>query len=402
MNAVRRLFRGENDYDFVRSWRYGLALSATLLAVSIVLLLTRGLALGLDFEGGTAWDVPTSSLSVAQARDTLRPLGEESAKIQTIGSDILRVQSAATDADTVREVRAALAEKAGVAADQVAVTTVGPTWGDEISNKAIRALVLFFIAIAAYITFALRDWRMAVGAIAAVLHDIIISVGFYALLQIEVTPATVIAFLTILGFSLYDTVVVYARIRDNSPMVSLAGRMTYTEMASRSLNEVLMRSINTSITAVLPVLSILVVGALIFGATTLEEFGVALLVGLIIGVYSSIFVATPIVAYLNERQPTYRKVRERLEARADAPSRVGRVAARTAAGGSGATGVTGGGIVAQDSASRPEGEDGAGREAGRAEDAGSERRGAKDAATPKVPVAYSASHPPRPRKNKRR
>ncbi|MCC6438421.1 MAG: protein translocase subunit SecF [Acidimicrobiales bacterium] len=391
MNAVRRLFRGENDYDFVRSWRYGLALSATLLALSLILLLTRGLALGLDFEGGTAWDVPTSTVSVEDARDVLRPLGEDSAKIQTIGSDILRVQSAVTDAAKVSEVRAALAGEAGVAADQVAVTTVGPTWGDEISNKAIRALVLFVIAIAAYITFALRDWRMAVGAIASVVHDIVISVGFYALLQVEVTPATVIAFLTILGFSLYDTVVVYARIRDNSPMVSIAGRMTYTEMASRSLNEVLMRSINTSITAVLPVLSILVVGSLIFGATTLQEFGVALLVGLIIGVYSSIFIATPIAAYLNERQPTYRKVRERLAARGEIPLRPGRDLAGAGAGDLAA---------ARTGTDKPDGDGGPGAAKSAAEPKG--RPSVAGSASPKVPAAYSASHPPRPRKNKRR
>jgi len=367
MNGLRRLFRGENNYDFVRSWRIGLMGSGALVLISIVLLLVQGLNLGLDFEGGTAWDVPTSSVSVADARDVIRPLGEAEAKIQTVGTDLLRVQSATTEAAKVAEVRAALAGAAGVADDQVAVTTVGPSWGNEISNKAIRALVLFFIAIALYITFALRDWRMAVGAIVAVIHDIVISAGLYALLQIEVTPATVIAFLTILGFSLYDTVVVYARIKDNSPMVSVAGRMTYTEMASLSLNQVLMRSINTSLTAVLPVLSILVVGSLIFGATTLQEFGIALLVGLLIGVYSSIFVATPIVAYLNERSATYRTVRERLASKG--PASEGRPAGRRAAA---VTAVADG-----------------------------EATGAT-AAAKRLPPGYSASHPPRPRKNKRR
>ncbi|MFN0029335.1 MAG: protein translocase subunit SecF [Acidimicrobiales bacterium] len=399
MNAIRRLFRGENDYDFVRLWRYGLIASVAMVVLSVVLLVVQNLALGLDFEGGTAWEVPTSEVSVAEARELLRPLGEENAKIQTVGADVLRVQSAEIDAAAVAEVRSALAEGAGITSDQIAVTTVGPSWGDEISGKAIRALVLFFIAIALYITFALRDWRMAVGALVAVVHDIIISVGLYALLQIEVTPATVIAFLTILGFSLYDTVVVYSRIRDNTPMVSVAGRMTYTQMASLSLNQVLMRSINTSFTAVLPVLSILVVGSLIFGATTLQEFGFALLVGLVVGVYSSIFVATPIVAYLNERSPAYAQIRQRLDSRTPA-------GVRSAPGASRKPGT------ATDASAAADGETGAasiavngdlgGREgAGQAVTAAASSVPSR-AAGPKLPPGYSASHPPRPRRTKRR
>jgi preprotein translocase subunit SecF len=365
VNGLRRLFRGENDYDFVRSWRYGIGLSIALVALSLLLLVGRGLELGLDFEGGTAWEVPTSDLSVGAARDVLRPLGQDTAKIQTVGSDLLRIQSAATDATVVADVRAALAGAAQVGADEVAVTTVGPTWGEEISGKAIRALVLFFIAIAAYITFALRDWRMAAGALVAVVHDIIISVGVYALVQIEVTPATVIAFLTILGFSLYDTVVVFARIRENTPKVSIAGRMTYTEMASMSLNHVLMRSINTSVTSILPVLSILIVGSLIFGATSLQEFGLALLTGLVVGMYSSIFVATPVTAWLNERTDAYRSVRQRLAAKG--PERDRAKAPVDAAG-----------------------------------EAPAEPVAARAAVARPLPPGYSASHPPRPRKNRRR
>jgi preprotein translocase subunit SecF len=392
MKGLRRLFRGENDYDFVRLWRFGLTGSAVVVVLSIVTLLLRGLSLGLDFEGGTAWEVPSSSLSVSETRDALRPLGEADAKIQTVGNDLVRVQSATTDAEQVDEVRDALAEAAGISADSIAVTTVGPSWGEEISAKALRALIAFFVCVALYITFALRDWRMAVGALTAVVHDIIISVGVYSLLQIQVSPATVIAFLTILGFSLYDTVVVYARIRENTPMVSVAGRMTYTEMAGLSLNQVLMRSINTSITSVLPVLSILVVGSLVFGATTLQDFGIALLVGLVIGVYSSVFIATPITAWLNERNPVYRSVRERLAARPQGASN---------RRGSPAPAVAGGPSVA------PGGVDAAGAV---------EQSGTGRATTPTtrptkapakgagkaLPAGYSANHPPRPRKNKRR
>lgn len=385
MNGLRRLFRGENNYDFVRSWRWGLSASVALVALSVLLLFVRPLNLGLDFEGGTAWDVPTSTLGVADARDVLRPLDEADAKIQTVGDDLLRVQSGTVDVAKVQEVRGALATAAEVTPEEVAITTVGPSWGDEISNKAVRALVLFVIAIGLYITFALRDWRMAVGALVAVVHDIVISTGLYALLQIEVTPATVIAFLTILGFSLYDTVVVYARIRDNTPKVSVAGRMTYTDMASLSLNQVLMRSINTSITAVLPVLSILVVGSLLFGATTLQEFGIALLVGLLIGVYSSIFVATPIVAYLNERSPAYRSVREKLAGRSAEPTRGARSGGAADGGGDGARRPGGDAADAEPAAARP-----------------AARSAAPAAKADALPAGYSASHPPRPRKNRRR
>lgn len=385
MNGLRRLFRGENNYDFVRSWRWGLSASVALVALSVLLLFVRPLNLGLDFEGGTAWDVPTSTLGVADARDVLRPLDEADAKIQTVGDDLLRVQSGTVDVAKVQEVRGALATAAEVTPEEVAITTVGPSWGDEISNKAVRALVLFVIAIGLYITFALRDWRMAVGALVAVVHDIVISTGLYALLQIEVTPATVIAFLTILGFSLYDTVVVYARIRDNTPKVSVAGRMTYTDMASLSLNQVLMRSINTSITAVLPVLSILVVGSLLFGATTLQEFGIALLVGLLIGVYSSIFVATPIVAYLNERSPAYRSVREKLAGRSAEPARGARSGGAADGGGDGARRPGGDAADAEPAAARP-----------------AARSAAPAAKADALPAGYSASHPPRPRKNRRR
>ena len=267
---------------------------------------------------------------------------------------------------------------------------MGPTWGSEISHKAIRALIFFLVAVGLYITWTLREWRMAFGALAAVLHDIVISLGVYALLQIEVTPATVIAFLTILGFSLYDTVVVFDKVRENTPKVSVAGRMTYTEMANMSMNQVLMRSINTSLTALLPVLSILVVGAWIMGAATLEEFGLALLVGLLAGAYSSIFIATPIVAWLKEREPQYRLVRERLGRRSASeggPPRPvpGRPAEELVDVGSAPAAAAAATRGRRNGARRPP--------AGAA---------SKPASGRPLPSAYSSSHPPRPRKKGRR
>jgi preprotein translocase subunit SecF len=191
---------------------------------------------------------------------------------------------------------------------------VGPSWGRDVSEKALRALIVFFIAIAIYISWQL-EWRMAVGAILAVIHDLFISVAVYAIFRFEITPGTVVAFLTILGYSLYDTIVVYDKVRENQVRLSPNGDLTYTDMMNLSLNQTFMRSINTTLSAVLPVLSILFIGAGVLGAVTLEEFGLALLVGLIAGAYSSVFIASPIVAWLKEREPRYAQIRERVLAR---------------------------------------------------------------------------------------
>ena len=191
--------------------------------------------------------------------------------------------------------------------------SVGPTWGDKVSSKALQALVVFFIVIALYLTFRF-EWRMALAAILAVIHDIIITVGVYAITQFEVVPATVVAFLTILGYSLYDTVVVFDKVRDNQARIGTERGDTYSAMVNRSLNQVLMRSINTSLVAVLPVASLLFVGTYMFGGLVLRDFALALFVGLTVGAYSSIFVATPVLAWLKEREPRYRALRARAEA----------------------------------------------------------------------------------------
>ena len=197
----------------------------------------------------------------------------------------------------------------------ISVSEVGPSWGQKVSTQALLALGLFFVAIALYLTVRF-ELKMAVAAIAAVLHDIVITVGVYAVTGIEVTPATVIAFLTILGFSLYDTVVVFDKIKENTPQLTTVKGLTYTSMANRSLNQVLMRSLNTSFVALLPVTSLLVVGVGLEGALALREFGLALFIGLIIGAYSSIFVATPLLVWMKEREPRYRALAERSTMRA--------------------------------------------------------------------------------------
>ncbi len=205
---------------------------------------------------------------------------------------------------------AALAKYAGVKISAISVSEVGPSWGQQVSREALLALVFFFLAVSLYLTLRF-EFKMAMAAIAAVVHDILITVGVYAVTGYEVTPATVIAFLTILGFSLYDTVVVFDKIKENTPQLTTVKGLTYTSMANRSLNQVLMRSLNTSFVALLPVTSLLVVGVGLEGALALRDFGLALFIGLMIGTYSSIFVATPLLVSWKEREPRYRALAER-------------------------------------------------------------------------------------------
>jgi preprotein translocase subunit SecF len=204
----------------------------------------------------------------------------------------------------------ALAKYAGVNQTEVSISTVGPTWGHEVSKKAIQALIYFFILLALYLSVRF-EFKMAAAAIVAVIHDIIFTIGVYALFHFEVTPATVTAFLTILGFSLYDTVVVFDKVRENQRRMTATGRTTYGEMVNASLNQVLMRSLSTSFVALMPVLSLLIVGTGVFGAKSLEDFALALAAGLFIGSYSSIFVAAPLLAWWKEREPQYRALAER-------------------------------------------------------------------------------------------
>jgi preprotein translocase subunit SecF len=306
------LIHERTNYDFVgRAWRWAL-LSGTVIAICLLALAVKGLNLGIDFEGGTSWqlEVQGKDPSVSDVRDVLRPLGLAEAKVQTLGGDSVRVQAEELPPAERREVTVTLAEYGGVQPEDVSVSSVGPTWGDTVSEKALRALLIFFVVISLYLSFRF-EWKMALGAIVAVVHDIIVTAGVYALTGFEVSPATVVAFLTILGFSLYDTVVVFDKIKENAATLGTVRGDTYSLMVNRSMNQVLMRSLNTSLVALLPVASLLVVGSGLFGAVALRDFALALFIGLLTGAYSSIFVATPIVAKLKEREPRYRALRER-------------------------------------------------------------------------------------------
>jgi preprotein translocase subunit SecF len=317
VSALGRLYRGENNYDFRKAWKWGIRISTALFVVSVISLATRGLNLGIEFRGGISWEVKAPGATVDATRSALGPVGESEATIQIVGTDTLRVQASADSQDKQDAVSNALATLANVPKSDVAVSTVGPSWGSEVTAGAIRALVVFFIGILLFLTVTL-EFKMAIGAIVAVIHDVVISVGVYSVFQFEVTPATVVAFLTILGFSIYDTVVVFDKVKENESRVGLASRLTYTEMMNISMNQVIMRSLNTSIVALIPVISMLIVGAGILGAVTLEEFAIALTVGLFVGAYSSIFIAAPVETWMKEREPRNRQLRARLEGQRDA------------------------------------------------------------------------------------
>ena len=319
MRTLRLLYRGEAPVDFPRLWRRALVASAALLVVGIGSFALRGLNLGLDFEGGTSYEVRSPGASVADAREVMADLGAADARIQLVDQDVLRIRSDIDDPTRSAEIRDTLSFRLGPIE---AFEQVGPTWGADVTDKAVRALVVFLAVVALYLTIRL-EWKMALGALVAVAHDIVVSVGFYSLFQLEITPATVIAFLTIMGYSLYDTIVVYDKVREVTGRLGASERYSYTELMNLALNRVTMRSINTSVSSALPVVSLLVVGWLIMGASALQEFGVALLVGIIIGSYSSLFLASAMVAALKEREPRWLQVTAKLDQRGvgDGPTR---------------------------------------------------------------------------------
>jgi preprotein translocase subunit SecF len=310
-----RLYNGETNFEFVRRWKRWALISGTFLLVGLITLVASGLKLGIDFKGGTVWEVERNGLSVEKTRSVIAKYIDKNSVVQIVGGDKIRVRGEKSDDALRNQVAQALATAAKVKADEVNITFVGPSWGKDVSSKARNALIVFFIVISIYI--ALRfQWKMAVAALAAVAHDVLITVGIYALVGklfgIEVSPATVIAFLTILGFSLYDTIVVFDKVAENEKAFANTGKLSYTDVVNLSMNQVLMRSLNTSFVAVLPVLSLLILGAGIMGATALGDFGLALFIGLLTGAYSSIFVASPILAMLKEREELWAGIRKRL------------------------------------------------------------------------------------------
>ncbi len=346
--------------------------------VTVLSLATQGLNLGLDFEGGDAWDIPASeTFGVDEAEAVLQAndISTTGARIQLRSSetsDIVTVQVEELPREQAAQVTADFAEAAGVTTQDISFSFTSSTWGREITEKAVRALVVFIIIVSIFISIRF-EWRMALAAIAAMLNDVVFAVGFYSLFQFEVTPATVIAFLTILGYSLYDTIVVFDRVNENQGRYA-GVRMPYEDVVNISMNQVMMRSMLTSFSSIIPVVSLLILGSGVLGAVALQEFALALLIGMISGVYSSIFIATPLLAYL--KRDTGRKTRRDRMVGDDL---------RAAVMGAGVTGRVG-----DQRASSDEPHD----------DADDDRELVGSAIA--QPADRLLTHPPRPRKKKRR
>ncbi|CAN5503829.1 hypothetical protein BH10ACT1_BH10ACT1_36940 [soil metagenome] len=423
--VFKRLYHGETKADIVGRWKLWFGLSGVLLLIGLAGIVTGGIKLGIDFTGGTVWQVEAGKAEVADVQSAMTDLGYEDVQVQELtqagsgGGDarFLRVEAEATSSPTKattaaldkatkglddlrgdvpadargriaavhdnldaidgpfresvppplasiqdeidklparldkaanakakassarqaaariqtdidgldtleqaersrvgQDVTTELSKLTGTPESQVTVDTVGPSWGKQISDKARSALIVFMIAITIFITIRF-ELKMAIATVVALFHDLLIVVGLYAVFRFPITPATVVALLTMLGFSIYDGIVVFDRVNENTKLLNAKSKMTYTEMANMSLNQVLMRSLNTSITSLLPILSVLIVGAFVLGASTLEEFGLALFLGLLSGAYSSIFIATPLLAMLKEREPQYRDLRAQIAER---------------------------------------------------------------------------------------
>ena len=313
-----RLYHGETTIDFIGRTRRFFIVSALVVVVGLASLGIRGLNLGIDFKGGTAWEVIGTNQSVASVTAAVEKAGAQQPTVYILGGSTIHVEadlnslSGAELTKVENAVADSLAQLVGKASDQVSVSTIGPTWGGQVTAKARLALIVFLIAVVAYISIRFEP-KMAISALAAMLHDLLVTIGIYSLFGFQITPDTVIALLTILGYSLYDTVVVFDRVRDNTKSSLNAGSMTYSDMVNLSMNQTLARSLNTSLVAVIPVMSVLLVGAELLGATTLREYGLALFVGLLSGAYSSIFIASPLLALLKEREPRMRELRQRME-----------------------------------------------------------------------------------------
>ena len=316
MSLLNRLYRGNTDFNFPKFYKRALIVSGFLVLVSVISFFANGLNLAIDFEGGTVWEVPSKTFETDAAEGVLGQFSKGAgSKIQEVtnadGQRIVRIQAEVKDVDEAAKGADAVAKAANVEVESIDSSFVGPSWGDAVTKQAVKALIVFLILVFAYISFTL-EWRMAVGAIVALLHDIVLTVGVYSVFGFEVTPATVVSFLTILGFSLYDTIVVYDRVQENGDRFGRTGSYTYETIMRRSLNQVLMRSINTTLVALMPVVAILVIGAGIYGQETLKDFGIALFVGMVSGVFSSLAVAAPTVVALKEREPQYRRIRQRI------------------------------------------------------------------------------------------
>jgi preprotein translocase subunit SecF len=313
-----RLYSGETSFNIIGNRKRWYSISALFIIASIAALFIQGLHLGIEFKGGSSYTLNKPGVTIMQARSAVETTGIPGEVIvQKIGTSKVRIQTGALTPAQSQSVETALTTTFGVSAESIDTQIVGPSWGKEITRKAVYGLIAFLLAVMIFLAMAFEP-KMAISAIVAVVHDVFITVGIYALVGFDVTPATVIGFLTILGYSLYDTVVVFDKVRENTKSVAANSKMTYSQAANLAVNQTLVRSANTSIIALLPVASILFVGAGLLGAGTLKDLSLALFIGLAVGTYSSVFIAPPFLASLREKEPAMQALAKRVAARGGA------------------------------------------------------------------------------------
>jgi preprotein translocase subunit SecF len=311
------LYSGKRSIDFVGRQKTWYAVSAVLLILAATGLFGRHLNLGLEFRGGSEFRVSSvTNMDNFEARGkaAIGTLDTGSDVVVTkLNTDTVRVQTEKFENNLTDKVKSALAGEFKVGENKITASTIGASWGASVSQKAVTALIWFLVLVSLVLAVYFRTWKMSLSALIALFHDLVITVGIYALAGFEVTPASVIGFLTILGYSLYDTVVVFDKVRENTQAAVGSGRLSFSQAANQAVNQTLVRSINTSVVALLPVASILFIGFFLLGPGTLLDLSLALFVGIAVGTYSSIFIATPVLADLREREPAMQKLKMQAE-----------------------------------------------------------------------------------------
>ena len=302
---AHRFYTGQVSYDFVGHKKFWYSFSAVILAICCIAVGLRGLSLGTEFRGGTDFQVsmPVTESTIDDVRSKVAGFEAKDleAQVFSLGENAVRIQTRPLTEEETISVRAGIAELANVQPGDVTYTAIGASWGEQILSQALVALAVFITLVMVLIGFWFRNWKMSLAAVIALGHDLVVTIGIYALAGLSVTPATVIAVLTILGYSLYDTVVVFDRVTENTKNLK-DSRQTYGEAANLAINQVLIRSLNTTLIGILPVTALLIGGSML-PHSPLEDLGLALFIGMIAGAYSSIFIATPLLVQMKEREP---------------------------------------------------------------------------------------------------
>jgi preprotein translocase subunit SecF len=302
------LYSGRVSYDIVGRRKLWYAIAIILVVLAVIAPIARGgFNFGIEFRGGSEFRIDgVGSTSQQVARDAVQSVEPDSQPIVTsVGVDSVRIQTEQLDDVTTEEIRIALASAYGVASGSVTSSFIGANWGADVTSKAINGLIVFLLLVSIFMALYFRTFKMSVAALAALAHDVVITVGIYALTGFEVTPAAVIGFLTILGYSLYDTVVVFDKVRENTLDVEFSDTKSFASQVNLAVNQTLVRSVNTSVVAVLPIGAILFIGAALLGVGTLRDIALSLFIGMIVGTYSSIFIAAPVYVHLREREPRF-------------------------------------------------------------------------------------------------